>query len=122
MLESMLVGLIVVVATGYAVWALTPAVSRNRFALRLAHGLGGAEAPGLRGRAATWLQKLAQSTSGRMQRLPGQYVDACRARAEEGSAALTVKRSPAAVKSGATLSSSHRTVVPPPARQYPQLR
>jgi len=64
MLESMLVGLIVVVAAGYAVWALTPAVPRNRFALRLAHGLGGAEAPGLRGRAAMWLQKLAQAPAG----------------------------------------------------------
>jgi hypothetical protein len=64
MLESMLVGLIVVVATGYALWALTPAVSRNRFALRLAHGLGGAEAPGLRGVAATWLQKLAKAPVG----------------------------------------------------------
>ncbi|MCX7054370.1 MAG: hypothetical protein NTU56_09185 [Proteobacteria bacterium] len=64
MLESILVGMIVVAATAYAAWALTPAVSRNRFALRLAHGLGGAEAPGLRGRAATWLQKLAKAPVG----------------------------------------------------------
>ncbi len=35
MLESILVGLIVAVATVYAAWALTPAVSRNRLALRL---------------------------------------------------------------------------------------
>jgi hypothetical protein len=64
MLESMFVGLIVVVAAGYAAWAITPAVSRNRFALRLAHGVGGAEAPGLRGLAATWLQRLAKAPVG----------------------------------------------------------
>jgi len=64
MLESMLVGLIVVAATGYAAWALTPAVSRNRLAMRLAHGLGGAGTPGLRGRAAAWLQKLAKAPAG----------------------------------------------------------
>lgn len=64
MLESMFVGLIVVAATGYAAWALTPAVSRNRFALRLARGLGGPEAAGLRGRAAAWLQKLANAPAG----------------------------------------------------------
>ena len=51
-------------AAGYAAWALTPAVSRNRFAMRLAHGLGGAEAPGLRGFVATWLQKLAKAPAG----------------------------------------------------------
>jgi hypothetical protein len=67
MLESILVGLIVAAATGYAAWALTPAVSRNRLAARLAHGLGGPEASGLRGRVATWLQ-----------RLPCQYADAGR--------------------------------------------
>ena len=64
MLESILVGLIVVAATVYAAWALTPAVSRNRFALRLAHGLGGPEAPGLPGRVATWLQRLAKAPVG----------------------------------------------------------
>ena len=64
MLESMLVGLIVLVATGYAVWALTPAVSRNRLAMRFALSLGGAEAPGLRGHVATWLQRLAKAPAG----------------------------------------------------------
>ncbi len=64
MLESILVGLIVVAATAYAAWALTPAVSRNRFALRLAQGLGGPEASGLRGRVATWLQRLARAPVG----------------------------------------------------------
>ena len=44
MLESILVGLIVVAATVYAAWALTPAVSRTRFASPLAQGLGGPEA------------------------------------------------------------------------------
>jgi len=64
MLESILVGLIVVAATAYAAWALTPAVSRNRFAARLAHGLGGPEASGVRGRVATWLQRLAKAPAG----------------------------------------------------------
>lgn len=64
MLESMFVGLIVVVAAGYAAWAIMPAVSRNRLAVRLAHGLGGAQAPGLRGLSATWLQKLAKAPVG----------------------------------------------------------
>ena len=39
MLESLLVGLIVTVATVYAVWALTPAATRNRLALRAATAL-----------------------------------------------------------------------------------
>ena len=64
MLESILVGLIVVAATAYAAWALTPAVSHNRFALRLEHGQGGPEASGLRGRLATWLQRLARAPVG----------------------------------------------------------
>jgi hypothetical protein len=64
MLESIVVGLVVVAAAVYAAWALTPAVSRNRFALRLAHGLGGPEASGLRGRVATWLQRLARAPVG----------------------------------------------------------
>jgi hypothetical protein len=64
MLESLLVGLIVVMAAGYAAWAITPAVSRNRLVLRLAHRLGGPAAPGLRGSAATWLQKRAKAPAG----------------------------------------------------------
>ena len=64
MLESVFVGLIVVAATAYAAWALTPTLSRNRFAARLAHGLGGPEASGLRGRMATWLHRLAKAPVG----------------------------------------------------------
>jgi hypothetical protein len=64
MLESTVVGLIVVAAAAYAAWALTPAISRNRFAARLAHGVGGPEASGLRGRLATWLQRLAKAPVG----------------------------------------------------------
>jgi hypothetical protein len=64
MLESVFVTLIVVAAASYAMWALTPAVSRNRFAARLALRLGGAEAPGLRGFAAARLQRLAKSPAG----------------------------------------------------------
>jgi hypothetical protein len=64
MLESIFVGLIVVAATGYAAWALTPAASRNRLAVRLAQRLGGAEAPGVRGLVATWLKRLAKAPVG----------------------------------------------------------
>jgi hypothetical protein len=64
MLESIFVGLIVVAATAYAAWALTPAPSRNRFAARLAHGLGGPEASGVRGRLASWLQRVARAPAG----------------------------------------------------------
>ena len=64
MLESILVGLIVMAATAYAAWALTPAVSRNRCAERLAHRLGGPEASGLRGRVATWRQRLVTASVG----------------------------------------------------------
>ena len=64
MLESMFVAVIVVVAAGYAAWSMTPAVSRNRFAMRLAHALGGVEAPGPRGLAASWLQRLAKAPAG----------------------------------------------------------
>ena len=64
MLESILVGLIVAAATAYAAWALTPAVSRNRFAARLAQGLGGPAAAGVRGRVASWLQRLAKAPVG----------------------------------------------------------
>ena len=64
MLESILVGLIVVAATLYAAWAVTPAVSRNRLAARLAHRLGGPGAAGVRGRVATWLQRLAKAPVG----------------------------------------------------------
>jgi hypothetical protein len=64
MLESVFVGLIVVAATAYAAWALTPALSRNRFAARLAHGLGGPGASGVRGRVATWLQRLSRAPAG----------------------------------------------------------
>lgn len=64
MLESMFVGLIVVGATGYAAWALTPAGSRKRFALRLARSLGGPGAQGLRGRAASFLLRIASAPGG----------------------------------------------------------
>jgi hypothetical protein len=64
MLESMFVGLIVVAATGYAAWALTPAGSRKRFALRLARSLGGPGAQGLRGRAASFLFRIANAPAG----------------------------------------------------------
>ncbi|MDH4105105.1 MAG: hypothetical protein OEW50_01470 [Gammaproteobacteria bacterium] len=39
MLESLLIALIVATATVYAVWALTPATTRNRLALRVAAAL-----------------------------------------------------------------------------------
>ena len=64
MLESLLIALIVIVAALYAAWALTPASLRNGFALRLVQALGGAESPGIRGRVAAALQRLAKSSGG----------------------------------------------------------
>ena len=64
MLETLLVGLIVLVAALYAVWALLPAPTRRSFALRASQRLGGPGAPGLRGRIATTLQRVAQAKAG----------------------------------------------------------
>jgi hypothetical protein len=64
MLESLLIALIVFAAALYAVWALTPASVRGGFVLRLAQALGGAECPGMRGRLAAALQRLARSSGG----------------------------------------------------------
>ena len=64
MLESLFVALIVVAAALYAAWALTPVSVRNGLVLRLVQALGGAEYPGMRGRLAAALQRLAQSSGG----------------------------------------------------------
>lgn len=64
MLESLLVGLIVFVAAAYAAWALIPAPTRQRLALRSAVALGGAEAGGLKGRLAARLLALARAKAG----------------------------------------------------------
>lgn len=64
MLEQLLVGLIVVVAAGYAAWALMPAFTRRRLALRAAQALGGADATGVAGRLAAVLQRLADARAG----------------------------------------------------------
>lgn len=64
MLESLLIALIVAVASMYAVWALAPASLRRRVALRLSQSLGGSASPGMRGRVAAMLQRLAKSPGG----------------------------------------------------------
>ncbi len=64
MFEKLLVGLIVAVAAGYAAWALLPAFTRRRLALRAAQALGGADAPGTAGRLAAMLQRLADARGG----------------------------------------------------------
>jgi len=64
MLESLLVGLIVLVAAAYAAWALIPAPTRQRLALRSAVALGGAAAGGLKGRLAVLMLALAQAKAG----------------------------------------------------------
>ena len=64
MLESLLIALIVAAAALYALWALTPASVRNGFALRMAQSLGGPEHPGMRGRLAATLLRLAKSSGG----------------------------------------------------------
>jgi hypothetical protein len=64
MIESIVVGLIVAAAALYAVWAVMPALTRQRLALKLAHALGGPAAPGLAGKLAGQLQRLAQARAG----------------------------------------------------------
>jgi hypothetical protein len=64
MLESLFVGFVVFVAAAYAAWALTPAPTRTRLALRSAGALGGAEARGLKGKLAARLLALAQAKAG----------------------------------------------------------
>ena len=64
MFESLFVGLVVLVAAAYAAWALVPASTRQRLALRSAVALGGAEAGGLKGRLAVRLLALAQAKAG----------------------------------------------------------
>jgi len=64
MLESLLIALIVIAAALYAAWALTPASVRNGAVLRLVRALGGTESPGIRGRMAAALQRLAKSSGG----------------------------------------------------------
>jgi hypothetical protein len=64
MLESLLIALIVIAAALYAAWALTPASVRNGGVLRLVRALGGTESPGIRGRMAAALQRLAKSSGG----------------------------------------------------------
>ncbi|HEX9208304.1 MAG TPA: DUF6587 family protein [Steroidobacteraceae bacterium] len=63
-MERLLVALIVLVAAAYAAWALTPAMTRNRLALRAAGALGGSQQAGLRGRLAALLQRLGQAPAG----------------------------------------------------------
>lgn len=64
MLESVVIGLVVAAAALYAVWALLPAVTRRGLALRGARALGGPTAPGVAGKLAGRLQKLAQARAG----------------------------------------------------------
>jgi hypothetical protein len=64
MLESILVGLIVLVAALYAAWALMPPLTRRNVALRICALLGGPTAPGLTGRIAARLQKAADAKAG----------------------------------------------------------
>jgi hypothetical protein len=64
MLETLLVSLIVLAAAVYAVWALLPATTRRSLALKGARALGGPSAPGLGGRIADVLQRIAIARSG----------------------------------------------------------
>jgi hypothetical protein len=64
MLESLLVGLIVGVATVYAAWALAPAVTRKRFALQAAAAIEGTKATGARAWLGARLRSLASIAAG----------------------------------------------------------
>jgi hypothetical protein len=62
-MQSLLIAVIVAGAAVYAVWALTPAIVRRRYALKGAALAGGPQASGLRGRLARTLLGLAQTPS-----------------------------------------------------------
>ncbi len=64
MLESLVIGVVVLVAALYAVWALMPASTRRNLAMRWSHALGGPSAPGVAGQLAARLQKLAKVRAG----------------------------------------------------------
>jgi hypothetical protein len=64
MLESIFVALIVVAAAAYAVWALMPVSTRRNLALKGAQALGGPGAPGVAGKAAGVLQRVAKAPGG----------------------------------------------------------
>jgi hypothetical protein len=64
MLESMLVGVIVVAAAAYVVWTLLPAPTRRNLALKGVRALGGPSTPGAAGRVAGLLQRIAKAPAG----------------------------------------------------------
>jgi hypothetical protein len=64
MLESVLVGLIVLGAAGYALWALMPVATRRSLAQRAAAALGGPSTPGPAGKVAAWLLRVAKAPGG----------------------------------------------------------
>lgn len=64
MWQGLAVGLIVLVATTYVVWALMPAVTRVRLASRFASWSRGAGRPEWIGRLATALERSARSRLG----------------------------------------------------------
>jgi hypothetical protein len=65
MLQTLLVGSIVTGAAVYSAWALMPATTRRRLALRGARLAGGTSTTGWRGRVARALSGLAQASGGR---------------------------------------------------------
>jgi alkylhydroperoxidase family enzyme len=64
MLQTLLVGLIVIGAAVYSAWALMPATTRRRLALKGAQLAGGTSTSGWRGRVARVLSELAQASGG----------------------------------------------------------
>jgi alkylhydroperoxidase family enzyme len=64
MLQTLLVGSIVTGAAVYSAWALMPATTRRRLALRGSQLAGGTSTAGWRGRLARALAGLAQASGG----------------------------------------------------------
>ena len=60
-MQDALVPVIVMVAAAYAAWALMPASLRRSLALRTARTIGGEDQPGLRGRIAKRLLRVANA-------------------------------------------------------------
>jgi len=60
-MQNFLVIMIVIVAALYMVWALLPVTTRHSLARKAARAFGGSEQPGLPGRVAARLQRIANA-------------------------------------------------------------
>jgi len=62
--QTLIVVVVVAVAFAYAAWVLAPASLRRRFVMAVERALGGSAAPGMRGKLAARLTRVAAKTGG----------------------------------------------------------